>query len=179
MLIRINNTWTLNTNVQSLMHSGRHERMADLSTFLDVCDVTSIWLAAVAHVTHISHIHVFSFLFLDDKSHFHVAFRSLAFCSSSEEHRWVDLAWIFWSDVIIFKAQTAPWVAFFNFFEKDFCPVATQQSATAWESIYRHPFPVFSAQLEPCCSSIDIHTKVFFLSSVFVLVGWIWINLQK
>ena len=95
-------------------------------SFLVICDVTSAWLTVVANISHVSHVDVFSFFFPDDKSHLYVAFWSLAFRSSSEEHRWVDFTRVFWSHVIILEAQTAPWVAFFNFAEEDSSPVSTQ-----------------------------------------------------
>ena len=50
-------------------------------------NATSAKLAAVTHVANIRHIDILSFLFMDDKSHFHIALWSLAFCASSEENR--------------------------------------------------------------------------------------------
>ena len=136
-------------------------------------DITSAWFTAVAHIAHVRHINIFPSLFLDHKSHFNIAFWALTFRASSEEYRWMDFAGVFWSHVIVFEAQTAPWIAFFNFAEKNPGPVPTQQSATAWESVDGNSFPVFFRQLESCCCSIGVHSKIFFSISVFVFVWWI------
>ena len=72
--------------------------------------------------------------------------------------------------MIIFEAQTAPWVAFFDFAEKDSGPVPTQQSATAWERVDRNSFPIIFRQLESCCGPIDVQAKIFLWFSVFVVV---------
>ena len=129
-------------------------------------------LAAVTHVSHIHHIHIFSFLFLDNKSHFHIALWSLAFCGPSEKDRWVDLARVFWSHVIIFEAQTAPWVALFNSVDENFSPVPWKQPPTAWKSTYWNSVPVFFSQLKRCSFSIHVHVEVFFFFS-FIIVRWI------
>ena len=164
-----------------IFRSGGKTRTANKSfSFLVVYDVTSAWLTVVAHITHIRHIHVFSFFFPDDKSHFHVTLWSLAFRSSSEEHRWVDFARVFWSHVIILEAQTAPWVAFFNFAEKDSSPVPTQQSASTWKCVDWNSLPVFFRQLKSCGCSIDVLSKILFGFSVFITcIWWIRIVLQE
>ena len=70
----------------ALIQSGGKTRTANTS-FSFAYAVTSAWLTVMTNVTHIRHIDVFSFFFPDDKSHLYVAFWSLAFRSSSEEHR--------------------------------------------------------------------------------------------
>ena len=77
----------LQTSSQSPREVGWYTRSSDLLSLLVTCDATSTKLAAVTHVANIRHIHIFSSLFLDDKSHFHIALWSLAFCASSEENR--------------------------------------------------------------------------------------------
>ena len=73
-------------NIHSVMQILGHARTANLFSSLSTCGVTSARLAVVIHVAHIRHVDVFSFLFPDDKSHFNVAFWTLAFRASSEEH---------------------------------------------------------------------------------------------
>ena len=151
-----------------------------LFSFLVVYDVTSAWLTVVTNITHIRHIHVFSFFFPNDKSHFHVTLWSFAFRSSSEEHRWVDFPRVFWSHVIILEAQTAPWVAFFYFAEEDSSPVPTQQSAAARKCVDWNSLPVLFRQLKSCGCSIDVLSKILFGFSVFIAsIWWIRIVLQK
>ena len=134
----------------------------------------------MANISYIRHIHVFSFFLPDDKSHFNIAFWSLAFRSSSEEHCWVDFPRVFWSHVIILEAQTAPWVAFFNFTEEDSSPVPTQKSATAGECVDWNSLPILFRQLKSCCSSIDVLSKILFVSAIFVTcIWWIRIILQE
>jgi len=72
--------------------------------------------------------------------------------------------------VIILEAQTAPWVAFFNFAEEDSRPVATQQSAAAWKCVDWNSRPVLFRQLKSCGCSIDVLTKILFLFSVSIII---------
>jgi len=44
--------------------------------------------------------------------------------------------------MIVLKAQTAPWVAFFELAEKDLSPVPAQQSASAWKCIDVYSLPI-------------------------------------
>ena len=158
---------------------GRRACWMHLSSFSRIAYVTSARICAVTHVTHISHIHVFSHLFADNKSHFNVAFWTLALRTSSEKHRWMDFAGIFWSHVIVLEAQTAPWVTFFYFLKKDSSPVATKQPATAWESVDGNSLPVFFRQLKPGCRPIEAHPEVLFMFSIFVIIRWICFTLQQ
>ena len=160
------------------MQIGRRAWWMHLSSFPRTTYVTSARICAVTHVTHIRHIHVFSHLFADNKSHFNVAFWALALRTSSEEHRWMNFAGIFWSHVIVLEAQTAPWVTFFYFLKKDSSPVATQQPAAARESVDGNSFPVFFRQLKPGCRPIEAHPEVLFTFSIFVIIRWIWFTLQ-
>ena len=144
------------------------------SSFI-TCDVTYPGLTAVANISQVGHLHMFSSFFPDHKSHLHVAFWSLAFRASPEEYCWVDFPRVFWSHVIIFEAQTAPWVAFFDFAEEDSCPVATQQSATAGECVDRNSCPVLFGQLKSCCSTIDLLSEILVSFSVFIIIRRIWI----
>ena len=144
------------------------------SSFI-TCDVTYPGLTAVANISQVGHLHMFSSFFPDHKSHLHVAFWSLALRASPEEHRWVDFPRVFWSHVIILEAQTAPWVAFFDFTEEDSCPVAAQQTATARECVNWNSCPVLFGQLKSGCCSIDVLSEILFSFSVFVIIRGIWV----
>ena len=76
-----------NTSFKIFMHERGLTGMAVLLFLPFSCKATSAELAAVTHVANIRHINILSFLFMDDKSYFHIALRSLAFCASSEENR--------------------------------------------------------------------------------------------
>ena len=114
----------------------------------------------MANVAIIRHFNVFSFFLPDDKSRFHVAFWTLAFSTSPEEHCRVDLARVFRPDVIVLEAQTAPWVALFNLADEDSSPVSAQQATAARKGVDWNSFPVLFRKLELRCSSIDVFAKV-------------------
>ena len=171
--------WSVNFAEWSIASFSRRVRAANtFDSSLVGHGVTPSWFTAVAHVSNIRHIYVFASLFLNNEPHFNVAFWPLTFRSSSEEHRWMHFAGIFWPHVIVLKAQTAPWVAFFYFTEKDSSPVATQQPAAARESVDGNSFPVFFRQLKPGCRPIEAHPEVLFTFSIFVIIRWIWFTLQ-
>lgn len=170
--------WSVNLVEWSIASFSRRVRAANtFDSSLVGHSVTPSWFTAVAHVSYIGHIYVFASLFLNNEPHFNVAFWPLAFRSSSEEHRWMHLAGIFWPHVIVLKAQTAPWVAFFYFAEKDSSPVTTQQSAAARESVDGYSVPVLFTQLESCCCTVNVHSEVLFLLFFAIVVRGIGINL--
>ena len=127
-------------------------RSQDLATnlacsFLIISDITS-FLNFVANISDVLDIHVFSFLFLNDKCNFQSTFRTLAFTIPSEKRCRVLLTRISRSHVVVLEAQIAPWVTILHFDGEDFGPVPSQQSPTAWERTEGNSIPVLLSELE-------------------------------
>ena len=123
----------------------------------------------MANIAGIRDNHVLSFFLLDDKTKFHLTLRAFAFSGPSKERCRVHLAGIFRPHVVVFEAQTAPWVTLLNFGTKDSGPIPTQQSSPAGKGFDGYLIPVFFPQLKSCFCLGDGPQKIVFFFFSFVL----------